>query len=60
MTVHNLGANQLGRIFVDMIRAGESNGLVLGFVNDVCDELRNTRRKDAFASRHVTPIVSHF
>jgi hypothetical protein len=57
MTVHNLGANQLGWIFADMIKAGERNGLVRGFVNDVCDELGNTRHKDAFASRRVTPIV---
>jgi hypothetical protein len=40
---YNVGAPLLSWIVVDMIKAGERNGLVLGFAREIGDQLKRTR-----------------
>jgi hypothetical protein len=40
---YNMGAPLVSWIIIDMIKAGERNGLVLGFTRGLGDELRNGR-----------------
>jgi hypothetical protein len=46
----NIGAPLLSWIVADMIKAGEKNGLVLGFVREVADQLKSSRGNLLFAA----------
>ena len=46
---YNVGAPLVSWIIVDMIKAGERNGLVLGFTRRLADELKNARQVAVFA-----------
>jgi hypothetical protein len=55
---YNVGAPLLSWIVADMIDAGERNGLVLGFVREVGDQLKVTRGNLAIAVVATDPKVS--
>lgn len=46
---YNVGAPLLSWIIVDMIKAGDRNGVVLGFVREIGDQLKATRSNLLFA-----------
>jgi len=46
----NVGAPLLSLIVADMIAAGERNGLVLGFVREIADQLKSARGNLLFAA----------
>jgi hypothetical protein len=52
---YNIGAPMLSWIVVDMIRAGDRNGVVLGFIRQIGDELKKARGNLLFAALATNP-----
>jgi hypothetical protein len=54
---YNVGGSLLSSIVDDMIKAGERNGLVLGFVREIADQLKNARANLFIAAVATNPKV---
>jgi hypothetical protein len=54
---YNVGGSLVSSVVNDMIKAGERNALVLGFVREIADQLKNARANLFIAAAATNPKV---